>query len=159
VRGQASWPRNPVTCVSAHALVHDECREGGSDREGPRRREREKRDARGNGSATGEPGPRGRGRREALRGKQHAPTGRPHRAESERERERERERKRPLTGGSHLSGGTGARPGWAELGCWGTFPFSFSLDFLIPFLFLFSKVSNSKFKLGFVGGMLHRQRS
>jgi hypothetical protein len=34
-----------------------------------------KRDAWGNGSATGEPGPRGRGRREARRGKQLAPTG------------------------------------------------------------------------------------
>jgi hypothetical protein len=32
---------------------------------------------------------------------------------------------------------------------WAAFPFSFSLDFLILFLFLFSRVSNSKFKLGF----------
>jgi hypothetical protein len=71
---------------------------------------------------------------------------------SEREREGARERELPLIGGYHLSGGAGARPGWAELGwlgCWTTFPFSFSLDFLIPFLFLFSRVSNSKLKLGF----------
>jgi hypothetical protein len=37
----------------------------------------------------------------------------------------------------------GARPNWAD------FPFSFSLDFLIAFLFLFYRVFNSKFKLGF----------
>jgi hypothetical protein len=44
--GWASWPRIPETSVSAHAPVHGECGEGGTDREGPRRREREKRDAR-----------------------------------------------------------------------------------------------------------------
>jgi hypothetical protein len=54
--GRASWPRNPATCASAHALVHGEREEGGTDRAGPRRRER-KRDAWGNGSATGEPSP------------------------------------------------------------------------------------------------------
>jgi hypothetical protein len=51
-----SWPRNPATCASAHSPVHGGRGEGGSDRAGPRRRER-KGDARGNGSATGEPGP------------------------------------------------------------------------------------------------------
>jgi hypothetical protein len=65
--------------------------EGGSDREGPRRRER-KGGARGNGSATGEPGPRGRERRSA-RVKNSVPAGRPQRAEGERERESARERK------------------------------------------------------------------
>jgi hypothetical protein len=35
----ASWPRNPVTCASAHALVHGEREEGRSDREGPQHRE------------------------------------------------------------------------------------------------------------------------
>jgi hypothetical protein len=30
-----------VTCAGAHALVHDERGEGGTDQEGPRRRERE----------------------------------------------------------------------------------------------------------------------
>jgi hypothetical protein len=35
---------------------------------------------------------------------------------SEREREGTRERELPLTGGSHLSGSAGTRPGWAELG-------------------------------------------
>jgi hypothetical protein len=41
---------------------------------------------------------------------------------------------------------TGARPGWAGLGQNG---FSFFLNLLIPFLFLFSRIFNSKFKLGF----------
>jgi hypothetical protein len=71
---------------------------------------------------------------------------------SEREREGERERELPLTGGVRLSGGAGARarglagPSWAG---WAAFPFSFSLDFLIPFLFLFYRIFSSKFKLGF----------
>jgi hypothetical protein len=57
-----------------------------------------------------------------------------------------------MTGVVRLSGGAGARvrglagPSWAG---WDTFPFSFSLDFLIPFLFLFYRVFNSKFILGF----------
>jgi hypothetical protein len=68
------------------------------------------------------------------------------------EREGAREGELPLTGGVCLSGGAGARarglagPSWAR---WAAFPFSFSLDFLIPFLFLFYRVFNSKFKLGF----------
>ena len=40
--GGASWPRNLATCVSAHTLVHGGREEGGSDRVGPRRRERKK---------------------------------------------------------------------------------------------------------------------
>jgi hypothetical protein len=39
-----------------------------------------------------------------------------------------------------------AGPSWAS---WAAFPFSFSLNFLIPFLFIFYRVFNSKFKLGF----------
>jgi hypothetical protein len=35
-----SWPRNPATCVSAHALVHGGREEGGSDRVSTRRRGR-----------------------------------------------------------------------------------------------------------------------
>ena len=35
---------------------------------------------------------------------------------SEREREGAHERELPLTGGVRLSGGAGARPGWADLG-------------------------------------------
>jgi hypothetical protein len=41
-RRQASWPRNPATCASGHVPVHGEGVEGGTDREGPRRRERER---------------------------------------------------------------------------------------------------------------------
>jgi hypothetical protein len=50
-----------VTCASAHSPVHGGRREGGSDRVGPPHRER-KGDVRGNGLATGEPGPRDRER-------------------------------------------------------------------------------------------------
>jgi hypothetical protein len=64
-RGRGTWAgvvvENPATCESAHALVHDEREEGGSDRTGPRRRER-KGDARGQRLVTGEPGSRGRER-------------------------------------------------------------------------------------------------
>jgi hypothetical protein len=51
-----------------------------------------------------------------------------------------------------LTGATGARargltgPSWAGLG---QNDFSFFLNFLIPFPFLFSRIFNSKFKLGF----------
>jgi hypothetical protein len=55
-RGRASWPRNPATCVSAHSPVHGESGEGGTDKAGPRRRER-KGDARGQWLGSGEPGP------------------------------------------------------------------------------------------------------
>jgi hypothetical protein len=63
-----SWPRNPATCGSAHAPVHGEHGGGGIDRAGPRRREREKRDTRGNGSAPGDLGPRDRERERAGEG-------------------------------------------------------------------------------------------
>jgi hypothetical protein len=44
-------------CASAHAPVHGKRGGGGTDRAGPRRRERRK-GARGNGSTAGDPGPR-----------------------------------------------------------------------------------------------------
>jgi hypothetical protein len=71
---------------------------------------------------------------------------------SEREREGAREGELPLTGGICLLDGAGA---WAcglagPTGlAWAAFSISFSLNFLIPFLFLFSRVFNSKLKLGF----------
>jgi hypothetical protein len=40
-RGRTMWPRFPVTCASARALVHDGHGEGGAYSAGPRRRERE----------------------------------------------------------------------------------------------------------------------
>jgi hypothetical protein len=46
-RGRASWLRIPATCASAHALVHDGRGEGGTDMEGPWRRERKGERARG----------------------------------------------------------------------------------------------------------------
>jgi hypothetical protein len=77
---------------------------------------------------------------EATGADRSAPAGR------ERERESARERKPPLTGGACLSGGAGARPGWAELGRLGYFAFflfsGFSNSFSIGFF-------NSKFKLDF----------
>jgi hypothetical protein len=44
-----------------------------------------------------------------------------------------------LIGGVHLSGNAGARsrPSWAELGRGAEFGFSFSLEFLMPFIFIF----------------------
>jgi hypothetical protein len=63
-----------------------------------------------------------------------APLGR------ERERVGAQGRKPPLIGRAHLSGGAGAwarglaGPSWAD---WAALAFSFSLDFLIVFSFLF----------------------
>jgi hypothetical protein len=46
-----------------------------------------------------------------------------------------RGKKLPLTGAAHLCGGAGARPDWAELGCFGFFFFpGFSNCFSISFL-------------------------
>jgi hypothetical protein len=62
------------------------------------------------------------------------------------------DRSAPLARRAREGGRAGARPGWAELGrlgCWAAFLFSFSLDFLIPFPFLFYRVFKSRFKLGF----------
>jgi hypothetical protein len=109
--------------------------------------EGEKRDARGNDSTTGDPGPRDR-ERGSARAKEtgadrSAPLG------SEREKEGARERLAP-TGGVRLSGAAGTRgtgPGglvWAEMGFF-FFP-GFSNSF---FYFFFYRVFNSKFKLGF----------
>jgi hypothetical protein len=87
--------------------------EGGADRVVPWRRERE-RACREMVYRADRMGPRGR------EGKGHAREGdwcRQTRPTGQRERGRERvERKPPLTGGTHLSRGAGARPGWAELG-------------------------------------------
>jgi hypothetical protein len=117
-RGRASWPRFPATCASAHAPVHSEHGEGGTDREGPWRREREE----------GRMG-------EETSADSSAPLCR------ESERERARERKLPLTGGSHLLGSAGARarglagPSWAGWAAFTFFFFSgFSNSFSISFL-------------------------
>jgi hypothetical protein len=75
----------------------------------------EERGARGNGSATGEPGPRGR-EREGKRAGEETGANRSAPLGSEREREGAREKELQLRGGVRLSGGVGARPSWAELG-------------------------------------------
>jgi hypothetical protein len=108
--------------------------------------EREERGARGNGSATSDPGPRDR---ERVCGggtgtDRSAPLG------TERGREGAREGELPLIGGVRLSDGAGAWPGWADLGrlgCFILFFFSgFSNSFSISFCY---RVFKSKFKLGF----------
>jgi hypothetical protein len=132
-----------------HSSIHGGRGEGRSDRKGPRHREREERGARGNDSATGELSPRGREEKRAgeeTGADRSAPLG------SEREREGARERELPLTGGSACQAvrarGRAAWLGRAVL-VWAAFSFSFSLDLLIPFIFVFYRVFNSKFKLGF----------
>jgi hypothetical protein len=108
--------------------------------------EREKRDARGNGSTASDPGPRGREREGARERRKLAPTDRPQRAESERVSARGR---LAPTGGVRLSRAAGARGTGPGGLVWAKIAFSFSPDFLISFLFLFSRVLKSKFKLGF----------
>jgi hypothetical protein len=113
-----------VTCASVHSPIHGESGEGRTDKAGPRRRER-KGDARGQRLGTGELDPRDRERGSARVKKtgadRLAPLG------NEREREGARERELPLTGGVRLLGGTGAWPGWAELGRLGCFLLFFFL--------------------------------
>jgi hypothetical protein len=100
--------------------------------------------ARGNGRAgetvqrADEVSPRGReGEERAGEGNWH----RHHGTTGQRERGRRHGlRETPLTGGSHLSGGAGARPRfrWGLDGpVWDALGFSIFLEFLIAFLFLF----------------------
>jgi hypothetical protein len=91
--------------VSAHAPVHGGREEGGSNKAGPRRRERGQGRA-GNGSTTGNPGPR------------------------DRERRRARGRRKPApTGGVRPSGVVGARGTGPSGLVWAKMAFSFSLIF------------------------------
>jgi hypothetical protein len=150
VRGWASWPRIPARCASAHAPVHNGGGEGGTDREGPRRKKREK-GARGQQLSAWQRGPARQRVKRYARGRsngrrQVGPSGQRARG---RERAGEKAAADRWIPPVRRHGRAGARPGLAELGCWAAFPFSFSLNFLILFLFLFSRISNSKFKLGF----------
>jgi hypothetical protein len=80
--------------------------------------------------------------REWARGKRTVPIARPHRAA--RERERVIALELAPTGGVRLLGTEGARA-WAGLSglVWAELDFSFFLEFLLPFLFIFSRVFNS----------------
>jgi hypothetical protein len=124
--------------------------EGGADRAVPRRREREKRDARGNDSTTGDPGPRDRERAgEVNWRRQDGPTG-------QKAREGARAGDLPLRGGVHLSGTVGARAsslaglnwaGWAA-GLLSFFFFSgFSNSFSISFSIWFSNPNLTRFQI------------
>jgi hypothetical protein len=133
-----------VTCASVHSPVHVEIEEGGTDKAGPRRRER-KGHARGQRLGTSELDPRDTHReRESERAEKtgadrSAPLG------SERERKSAREGELPLTRGVRLSGGAGARArGLAGLsGPTGLLsPFLFSLEFLFFYFFLYRFFSN-----------------
>jgi hypothetical protein len=102
-----------------------------------------KRGTRGNSSATGDLGPRDKERGSARVKK----TGADRLALAGREREREgncRSHGRSACQAARARGLAGR----AAL-VWAAFFFSFSLDFLIPFPFLFYRVFKSKFKLGF----------
>jgi hypothetical protein len=104
--------------------------------------ERGRASARGNGSASGRVGPQGREGRaragEGNRRRQLGPTG-------QRERERRVRGRLAPTGGVRLSGapGTSARAAGPGGLVWAKLDFSFFLNFLIAFPFLFSRVFNS----------------
>jgi hypothetical protein len=128
---------------SARSLVHGGSEEGGADREGPRRREREKgRVGQRLGVWQNEPA-RHRGKMGA-RGGGGGATGTDKLAPLgwERERGSARGQKPPLTGGAHLSGSAGARPGWTKLGWLGCFAFFFFSEFSNDFPFLFYRGFN-----------------
>jgi hypothetical protein len=78
-RGRASWSRNPVTCVSAHSLVHGKSREGGTNKAGPTAQREKRGRAGGNGSALANWARETERERERANGQRKlAPTGRPH---------------------------------------------------------------------------------
>jgi hypothetical protein len=83
---------------------------------------------------TSELGSRGREGREVRGRREPAPIARPHWAASERERR--------AWGGLLLTGAAGARAAGPGGLVWARMAFSFFLNFLIAFLFLFSRVFN-----------------
>jgi hypothetical protein len=123
--GQTMWPRFPATCASARARwstagagkAELTAQAHGTEREDGRAGVTTRRLAKRARKAEREEGHAG----EETGADSLAPLGR------ERVREGARGRGLPLSGGTHLSGGAGARPGWAELGRLGCFAF-----FLFP---------------------------
>jgi hypothetical protein len=99
--------------------------------------EREKGTRGGNGSTLANQARETERERECVgeenRHRQVGPTG-----QRAREGGRAREEKLSLTGGVRLSGGAGARPGWADLGRLGCFPFFFFSGFSNSFSISFS---------------------
>jgi hypothetical protein len=91
-------------------------------------------------------GTAGQRERERARARETAPTARPHRAA--RERGGVSVLGLAPTGGTRLSD-TGGVQAWARAGAgliglaWAEMAFSFFLEFLLPFLFIFSRVFNS----------------
>jgi hypothetical protein len=81
----------------------------------------------------------------------------------DREREGAHERELPLTGGVRLSGGAGARPGWADLGRLGCFPFSFfsgfSNSFSISFSLGFQIQNQTRFQIQINSNMCNTSKS
>jgi hypothetical protein len=149
-RGRVSWLRIPATCASARALVHSGRGEGGTDRGGPRRSEGESERA----GAMARRLAKWAHKAEREEGRASEETGTDSLAPLGSEREREEsagegvaaDRWIPLV---RRRGRAGARPGWAELGCFAFFFFprfsncfsiSFSLGFSIQIQF---QVSNS----------------
>jgi hypothetical protein len=124
-------------------------------RAGPRRAQgestaqREKRGHAGQWLSDWRTGPARQRERRSVRVKKPMPIGWPQRAEGERERERAGEKVAADRRGPPVR--QRGRAAWlGQIGLLGCFSFFFfSLDFLIPFLFLFSRIFNSKFKLGF----------
>jgi hypothetical protein len=108
-----------VTCASAHAPVHGGRGEGGSDKEGPWRRER-KGDAWGNGSAL---------------------ANQAHETQIERTDEGNWRRQVGLACQAERARGR-TRAGLNGL-IWAKLAFPIFLEFLMPFLFIFSRVFNS----------------
>jgi hypothetical protein len=138
-RGQALWPRNPATCASAHTMVHGVREEGGSNREGPRRRER-KGDTRGQWLGTGDRA------RETERERERTSEGNWRRQVGptwQRESEGEWALGVAPTGGARLSGREGVHAGWLNGLPWAELAFPIFLEFLMPFLFILSRVFNS----------------
>jgi hypothetical protein len=124
-RGRASWPRNPMTCASAHSPIHGESREGGTNKAGPRRREREKGKRGGNGST---------------------PANRAHETEREREGGHAQGRTAADRRGPHVR--RRGRAAWlglmGRLGCFLLFFFSgFSNSFSISFSIGFSNPNSN----------------
>jgi hypothetical protein len=138
MRGWMTWPRFPATGMSVRALVHGGRGEGGADSAGPRRREGESERV----GATVRRLVKRVGEAEREEGRMGDETGVDSLAPLGSEREREESAGKGVAAEGWIPPvrrrrREGVRPGQAELGRPAALPFSFSLDFLIAFPFLF----------------------